>query len=41
LLFWQRAIDTFTGRSVDPASTERGGKPWAVFTFESVDRGNG
>lgn len=35
LLFWQRAVDRFTGRSVDPMSIERDGDNWAVFTFES------
>jgi predicted acetyltransferase len=35
LHFWQRAIDTFAGHPVDPASIERDGKTWAVFTFES------
>ena len=38
--FWQRAVDTFTGHPVNPVSTEREGKTWAVFNFESSDAGN-
>jgi predicted acetyltransferase len=35
LNFWQRAIDTFTDRPIDPTSIDRDGKAWAVFNFES------
>lgn len=35
LKFWQRAINSIAGHSVDPVSIERGGKTWAVFTFQN------
>jgi predicted acetyltransferase len=35
LHFWQRAIDTFTGKSIAPALIDRDEKRWAVFTFQS------
>jgi len=35
LIFWQRAIDDYSGHSVEPVSIEREGKTWAVFKFQS------
>jgi predicted acetyltransferase len=34
-LFWQRAISRFTGRPIQPAVVESGGKSWQLFSFES------
>jgi len=39
-LFWQQAVDSFTGHSIDPISIEHDGKTWAIFSFESRDVGN-
>jgi predicted acetyltransferase len=35
MLFWQGAIDSFTGRYVAPAPINRDGRAWAVFMFDS------
>lgn len=35
LNFWQRAISTFTGDTIQPVSIEKNGKPWHAFSFES------
>jgi predicted acetyltransferase len=33
--FWDRAISQFTGEAVRPVKVEKGGKGWALFSFES------
>jgi predicted acetyltransferase len=33
--FWARAISMFTGEAVHPASFEKGGEHWKLFSFES------
>ncbi len=33
--FWERAIPKFTGAASNPARTEKDGKVWALFSFES------
>jgi predicted acetyltransferase len=35
LLFWSSVIAEHTGKSIEPASFEKDGKPWRVFSFES------
>lgn len=34
-LFWARAIAKHAGAPIQPASIEKNGEPWSVFTFES------
>lgn len=33
--FWTRAISSFTGKPISPASMEKDGQLWRVFSFES------
>ena len=33
--FWAGAIASFTGETIEPASFEKAGTPWYVFSFES------
>jgi predicted acetyltransferase len=35
LLFWQRAIDEFTGVAIHSTRMEKAGEPWQVFSFQS------
>lgn len=34
-LFWERAIQAFTGEALQPVRVEKGGELWNVFSFES------
>jgi predicted acetyltransferase len=34
--FWQRAVEEFVGRAVEPAPFEREGRGWHVLSFESA-----
>jgi predicted acetyltransferase len=36
--FWPRAIAAFLGETIQPARSEKDGKPWSIFAFESSRR---
>jgi hypothetical protein len=33
--FWERAISKFTGEGIRPVSSEKGGKNWKLYSFNS------